>query len=260
MRPSHLLFGLLSLSLLAFSACKPRKKEESKYKELSRAELMEAHRAGDLKFKTLMLKGKADYANETKGDNVSFSYKVCVAKDSLIWANISKLGLPAATILINPDSVLMRLPLTREAVRCDFALLKDMSGLDVNFKTLQAYLVGDGGMPDDAQPVAGQQEPIELRSETPPYQVSWILNSSNYKLEKMVAKDPILGTESSLEYGGFIKLGKQEVPSTMILAATAPAKTRIELKHTDIKIDSEEATFSFRIPEGYTEKACAPSK
>lgn len=256
MRQGHLLLALLLL--LAVSACKNRQQDGPRYRGLSQAELHEKYQASALQFKTLTLKGKADYTNEAKNESIGFSYKVCIAKDSLIWANMTKLGLPAATILIDRDSVRMRLPLTREAVLCDFSVLRQMSGLDVDFQTLQAYLIGDGGMPATAALVSGREVPIELQSQSRSYQVSWFLNSSNFKLEKMSAKDPILGTESSLQYGEYIKVGKQDVPTTVVLVATTPAKTRIELKHTDIKIDSEEASFSFRIPEGYTPKDCAP--
>lgn len=249
-----------SLVILAFAACKPAQREGSRYRGLSQEELHARHQKSALQFKTVTLKGKADYTNEAKKEEIGFSYKVCIAKDSLIWANITKLGLPAATILIDRDSVRMRLPLTREAVLCDFSVLRQLSGLDVDFKTLQAYLVGDGGMPASATLVSGKEVPIELQSKSAPYQVSWFLNSSHFKLEKMVAKDPILGTESSLEYGEFIKVGKQDVPTRMVLSATSPTVTRIALKHTDIKIDSEEASFSFRIPEGYAPKDCAPPK
>jgi hypothetical protein len=256
MKLSHQLFVLLLL--LAGSACKNRPQNASRYRGLSQEEFHERYNASALQFKTLTLKGKADYTNVAKKENIGFSYKISIAKDSLILANISKLGLPAATILIDRDSVRMRLPLSREAVRCDFSILRQMSGLKVDFATLQAYLVGDGGMPAQATLVSGKEVPIELQSKSAPYQVSWFLNSSNFKLEKMVAKDPILGTESSLTYGEFIKVGKQDVPSTMVLITTAPAETRIDLKHTDIQIDSEDASFSFRIPEGYTNKDCAP--
>jgi Domain of unknown function (DUF4292) len=258
MRPHHLLFT--SLLLLLVAACKPAQREGARYRGLSQEELHERHQKSALQYKTVTLKGKADYTNEAKKEEVGFSYKVCIAKDSLIWANITKLGLPAATILIDQDSVRMRLPLTREAVLCDFAVLRQLSGLDVDFKTLQAYLVGDGGMPPAAALVSGKEVPIELQSKSAPYQVSWFLNSTHFKLEKMVAKDPILGTENSLQYGEFIKVGKQDVPTSMVLSATSPTQTRIALKHTDIKIDSEEASFSFRIPEGYTQKDCAPAK
>lgn len=249
-----LLVGLL----LAFASCKNRQQQDQgpRYRGMDQSELQQKHKESHLVFQTLTLKGKADYNNATKNENLSFSYKVCVAKDSLIWANITKLGLPAATILLDQDSVRMRLPLTREAVLCDYTILSKMVGMELGFETLQSFLVGDGGMPDSALLVSGNETPIELRSARGSYQVSWFLNSTHFKLEKMTVKDRILGAESSLEYSDFKKVSGQTVPALMRLVTTSPTSTRIELKHSDIQLDSDDATFSFRIPDGYQVKPC----
>jgi len=64
-------------------------------------------------------------------------------KDSLIWIHMSKLSVEAARIQITPDSISMINRLEKLYVREDIAELSNRLGVDMNFHTLQAWILGD---------------------------------------------------------------------------------------------------------------------
>ena len=251
---AHLL--MLLLGVLIIASCKPRQAKDANHSN-DVAKVVARHLASKVEFKTLVLKGKADLYDELKNENVSFTYKICIAKDSLIVGSISKLGLPAANMRLDHDSVKVRLPLTKEAILCDFRVVSSMVQLPMDFKTLQDFLVGDGKMGPNAKPEMPLKHPMVFEETNALGQVSYTVSSDHGKLEKMVVKDLNIARESSLEYGDFKQVKGQWVASTMKLTTTRPETTRIELKHTDIDIDSEDINFSFRIPENYEIKPCA---
>jgi len=64
-------------------------------------------------------------------------------KDSLIWIHMSKLSVEAARLQITPDSISMINRLEKLYVREDIAELSNRLGVDMNFHTLQAWILGD---------------------------------------------------------------------------------------------------------------------
>lgn len=238
------------LTLVLVLGCKPRHRVDEPVRRGSEDRL-EAHRNVVTEFETLVLKGKADIHDEVKNEDISFTYKITIANDSLILANVMKLGLPAANVLINRDSVLMRLPLNKEAIRCDLGMLTEMTGMPVDLKAMQDLITGDMKVPQAAQP-AGDGYTMDDQGR----QLSYFVGGGHFKLEKMVVKEPTFARELTLEYDDFVKKSGQWIPQSVQLTKTTPATTRIVLKHTDIEIDGEDANFSFRIPEGYTNRPC----
>jgi hypothetical protein len=252
-------FGLLFLLILALATgCKTRKEGSStRVRGLDKEKIVERHNKNRPDFKVLSLKGKADYENLSKKDKIGFSYKIDIAKDSLILASVSKFGIPALNVLMTTDSIFVRNVLDKSATICDFSLVSEMLGFGVDFAMMQNFLVGDAKFIEPMVLSSGRNEPIELKGNVKGYSVYWNLNDSHFRLEKMRLKDLILGQESELSYTDFKKVGAYQMASSMQLKVTQPEELRIDLHHTDIDFDKESVSFKFRIPESYEIKPCS---
>lgn len=254
-------FPAMLVVLMLAASCRTTREggNGSRYRGMSQEKVMEKYQNSLPDFKTVTFKGKADFENKTENSSIGFSYKINVAKDSLIWASVSKLGIPAANILIDRDSVRMRIMLSREAVLCDFSVISQMTGFDVNFDMLQAFLLGNAYFTKDALLVSRTEPPVEFKGRMSPYQVSWFLNDQHFRLEKMVVKDITLGAESVLSYSDFGRVGSTQMANLMELTTTQPQAARITMKHSSIEFDDDKASFDFRIPSSYEVKPCGKS-
>lgn len=251
------LFFFISV-LLLFASCKQRpiSNADSEVRGMDKEKAIEGHLDSHLKFEVLTLKGKADFADLAQGNSIGFTYRIDIAKDSLILINLSKFGVPAMNLLLARDTVKMKMQLNQTASVCDYGLFKKMVGMDFDLPKFQGFLLGETDLQEPLTITSGKGNPVVLEGARPNGQMSWILNSRNFKLEKMRISDPILGKESILTYSDFEKVEGQAVASTLMLEVTQPQKVRIELHHTGIAFDKEKVDFRFRIPSAYEIKSC----
>lgn len=257
MRHSWLWIAGLLLPLLMLG-CKNRKAvtDGPELRAGSKEELIAHHRASHLRFKTLTLKGKAKFDDFDKGQSIGFTYRIDIAKDSLILVNVSKFGIPAMNMLITRDSVRMRIPINQTASECAASELKKMGGIEMDMASLQDFLLGESELNDPIELTSGKARPAVLRGLRSGYEVSWIVNSKNDRLDKVNLRDSNLGRETTLTYSDFEKVDGQAVASTVLLEVTQPQKSRILLQHSSIAIDKESVDFRFRIPASYKMVPC----
>lgn len=249
------------VAVFVMAGCKTRDKgrKTTRVKGMDKEMALKKLNEAAVDFNIMHFKGKADFESvkDGKKEGMGFSYKVYIAKDSLLWGSFSKFGVPAASALIDQDSVRMRVSLGKFAVVCDFGLLSQLIGMEVDFGMVQSFFTGDPTLnPDKLTLVPNEEKSIQLREDRPPYQVSWFLNNSHNKLEKMVAEDVNLGRESSVVYSDFKDVSGKKVPSKAVIEATQGGEVRIELEHSTIEIEPNKSTFKFRIPKSYEIKKC----
>ena len=77
-----------------------------------------------------------------EADGISFSGQVRMAKDSVIWCNVSKI-FDVGRAMATPDSVWLRAPLLGRNESGDYSMLKKKTGVDISFAELQAILESD---------------------------------------------------------------------------------------------------------------------
>jgi hypothetical protein len=245
--------------LMAAPACKTRKDARSgrTARDMTAEKLIAKNKQATAKYQTLSVKGKADLENPQDGKTISFSYKANIAKDSLIWATVSKFGLPLATLLADPDSVRIRRLDVKEVVICDYSVLNKAAGMKVDFALLQNLFTGE------TQELEGKQLELstannqyQLSGQHAHYAVNWIFDPANYKLIQMEVEDATLGMASTLTYGNFMEVESQLVPSVVNLDVKSPNAMKLKLEHSQIALDDPDTDFSFRIPKSYEIKDC----
>lgn len=249
---------LLLLPLLLLAGCKPRQVADGPAATQPRtfAELdarLEAHR---LRFGVMSFKGQADLLDFNKNSRIGFSYRIDVARDSLMLVSLSKFGVPAATLLLTRDTVFIRLPLSKTAAYCDYAVVRQLVQLDLDYASAQALLLGEPQVQEPVEFLPASGRHIALKGRRGPQPVYWNLNGATYRLEKMQLEDPNLGAKSEIIYGDFKKVEGQPVAHTLVVDATETQLLRIELHHSAIAIDKEKVNFKFRVPDTYTIVPC----
>lgn len=251
---------ILALILLVSApACKTRREARNgkTAKDMTAETLIQKNKEASAQYKTLSVKGKAELENPSDKSTISFSYKANVAKDSLIWATVSKFGLPLATILADPDSVRIRRLDVKEVVICDYSVLTKSAGMKVDFALLQNLLTGEAQeLKDKTLDFATAENQYRLKGKHGPYDVNWFFDPANFKLIQMDVEDAALGMASTLTYGNFLEVESQLVPSIVNLDVKSPNALKLKLEHSQIELNSPETDFSFRIPKSYEVKNC----
>lgn len=257
---SRILSIALAIGLLvSMPGCKTRKEARSgrTARDMTPEKLIAKNKEATAQYKTLSVRGKADLENPQDGKTVSFSYKANIAKDSLIWATVSKFGLPLATLLADPDSVRIRRLDVKEVVICDYSILNKAAGMKIDFALLQNLFTGETQeLEGKALDFASESNRYRLSGQHGHYAVDWIFDPANYKLIQMDVEDATLGMASTLTYGNFMEVESQLVPSVVNLDVKSPNAMKLKLEHSQITVDEPDTDFSFRIPKSYEIKDC----
>ena len=92
-----------------------------------------------------VVKPKPEFTTITfsgEADGISFNGQLRMAKDSVIWCNVSKI-FDVGRAMATPDSVWLRAPLLGRNESGDYSMVKKKTGVDISFAELQAILESD---------------------------------------------------------------------------------------------------------------------
>jgi hypothetical protein len=250
------LSAALLMALLAM-ACKPREVTGDNSPRGTGAEVLQRYQQHLLDYRTLSLKGKGTYDNPTDKQNFTFTYRINVLRDSLIWASISKFGIEGMRMLANRDSVWVRRMDAQEGIRCDLGYLREATGMDVDFAGLQSFLVGElVGSPSSLRYVDGSKNPYQYLGTLSGYQVKWEIDGRSHKVVKATAQEPILQKQSTFSWGEFKPVGNSTFAHMLTVDVTAPKAMRFEMSHSNVAINEENVNFNFSFPDNYAIKNC----
>lgn len=220
-------------------------------------EVLAAHEKARARFETISFKGKGEYTGATAKDNFTFTYKINIAHDSLIWASISKFGIEGMRLLADRDSIWLRRMDIQEGVRCDYTMIRKATGINADFYTLQSLLLGElKGETNGLRYVDGTKSPYRFEGTLPPYQVSWYLDGKHHKLVKAEANDPLLNQNSLFNWQDFRELNGQMLSYLLSFEMYAPQKVKLAMTHTSITLDGDNINFNFSFPDNYAIKNC----
>ena len=94
-------------------------------------------------FEWLTAKATVDYTDKS-GETTTFDVNLRVRKDSAIWISITPLlGIEAARVLINRDSLMILDRVHRTFSARDYNYLEDMLKTGINYDMIQAVIVGN---------------------------------------------------------------------------------------------------------------------
>ena len=247
---NYLLF--LLFCLIIASACKNRKlvKEEKGLASWEKS-ILEVKAERPL-FKTLSFSGKGKTEIPSSDINLGFSYTINIQKDSLIWIRVTKFGLEAARALITKDSVFIMDRLNQTLKVADYAPAKALTGIELDFSTLQDLIIGNfNPIPKQLNWDGTSSSPLILNGIEAGTEFSYSVNPELKKLVEINAKNQLKNQASVIKYSDFMPQANTTIPKSGRIMVSAPRQAKIEFDHRKIDINPDRFSMKFRVPSSY---------
>lgn len=204
----------------------------------------------------------SDINNQTN----SFSANLRIKKDSAIWISISPaLGIEVARALITPDSLKFINRINGTYFKGDYKYLNELLQIEVNFKMIQAILLGNVYLHYSIEQYIRDRENSELVLSTlkkrrirrdidleiPQIltQEIWFSSLQN-KIVRMEMQDYRPVRKFTVNYLQFEKVDELNMPNKLIITAQADKHVKIDLEYSRMTINKE-LNLPFNIPENY---------
>jgi hypothetical protein len=260
--------------MIAGSSCRVSKKAEAapppaKPKASLASEVFDSVMSHQFEFEWLTAKAQVDYTDKT-GETSSFDVNIRMRRDSVIWISITPLlGIEAARVLINRDSLVLLDRVHKEWKVRSFEFLTDMLRTEVDFDMMQAVLLGNYFMYQRNEKIRSyyEEDPYAILSTLnkrqvrrameekdparPVIQDFWI--DGNYRIVKSRITDDKLDRWVEATYSSFFPVNSRLFAQNMVV--TFFASTPVIMKVSFSKVTAEESvTLPFTIPERYEKK------
>jgi hypothetical protein len=204
----------------------------------------------------------SDINNQTN----SFSANLRIKKDSSIWISISPaLGIEVARALITPDSLKFINRINGTYFKGDYKYLNELLQIEVNFKMIQAILLGNVYLHYSIEQYIRDRENTEfvlstlkkrrirreIDVEIPQIltQEIWFSSLQN-KIVRMEMQDYRPIRKFTVNYLQFEKVDDLNMPNKLIISAQADKQVKIDLEYSRMTINKE-LNLPFNIPEDY---------
>ncbi len=215
----------------------------------------------EIDFKFLTAKAKVSFKSKDQDiDNATVNIRV--QKDSLIWIAISKIGVEAARVRVDRDSITILDKINNEYTQYDFPALSKRFNFDMNFELLQALIVGNLPLPKQpAQKIKNERDYLLLRQTEGKVLVENYIGEENRKLKKlMVVEQPTKNT-LRLDYADFTALNNFLFPYTSLITVDYKSgtdgqfyQTLLRIRHSKVELADKNPGFPFSIPPRYTRR------
>jgi hypothetical protein len=250
-------FGLIILVLFSigwYSCGSSRKLHKSdtanSENALSPEDMLNRNKSGDFLFHNLSLKGDGKF--QSKKEELTFTYRVLMVQDSLIWCSISKLGIEALRIQISPDSIEVLDRLNKRYAQADYQFLQGLTGMDLDFRALENLLTGNIVFVKDSLLADVKSKiPHRFLGKKDSTFFAYHLNSENFKVNRMEAENTAKNQKTFITYSVFKELSGFLIPEYILLTVVKPERNQLELTHTRIERDQTSLSLNFTIPESY---------
>jgi hypothetical protein len=196
----------------------------------------------------------------------AFNANLRICKDSAIWMSISPgLGIEVARVLIDKDSVRFINRLNSTYFKGGFDYLNKMLQVDVNFKMIQAVLLGNVYLHYGVDKYIQDRENTELVLSTLKFrkikrenelEIPQILTQeiwyspAQQKITKMEMQDYRPIRKFNVRYNAFETVEGISLPVKINIEASANKELKIVLDYSKIGLNKE-LNLPFNIPDGY---------
>ena len=255
---------------LFFSSCKTgRYIMKRPLKEYGADYLLEQLEANDLQFHSFSAKAAVDYYENGKRN--SFKVQLRVVKDSVIWMSVvPAMGIEAARIKIEKDSIFFLNRINKTYLKGDFAFLKKQLKVDVDYNIIQALITGSGFPFYHAEKFKASidgreyrlatsdrvQQRRTIRSDSEKRQImvksSWIIPES-FKISRIKLKEIKENSRKiDANYDEYMEFNNQLFPKNLSFdLSDKEMPFSINIKIIRIEFDQKKLSFPFKISSKY---------
>jgi len=239
-------------------SCKSQKDvvSNSSIKSLSSRKISNNHKDAMFESKTMEAKLKVNYKKikSSKKTSYSFSVRLRMLKDSVIWMKGNYKILSAFRLKITPNKVSFYSPLTKEYFEGDFSVLQKMLGADIGFDQLQNLLLGQSllELKGNKFHSAVFEDKYQLTSKKSMNIGDFmiLLNPTNFKIVSQSLVTP-KSDRLGVAYDEYTEVEKEWIPKKMKLSAKSiKNSTSIDIEFKSILLNKELET-PYSIPLGY---------
>jgi hypothetical protein len=211
-----------------------------------------AIRAKQLIFNTFA--GKAKTKLDINGDKNDVTLNIRIERDKRIWVSITAiLGIEAARAMITPDSILIINKLQGVYTRKPFSYVYQYAGNQVNFKTIQAMLIGNA-IPEllNNDATVGADNANTIISGQLMDMMYKLIVGPDYKVSQTNLGNPAAALNLQVTNSAFMPAENRGIPSQIdIVSAAGDKKINVSMHYNTADFDKP-LDFPFSIPGGYT--------
>lgn len=200
-------------------------------------------------------KGKVQSENSGLSANISLRLK----KDEVIWASVQKMGFEVARLKVTPDSVYLVNKLANEALVGSYELLSKRYNVDVDFSTLQEFLIGNF-VPATRQEMINEDGPVQhVRQVRGRLQIDQIVDTTRYKLKRVEVRNLTNKDLMTIDYQDFEEVEGKPFAKSLLLTIQQPEGNRaksniVVVKLNQVSTSESSLDFPFSVPSNYERK------
>ncbi len=249
------IYRIILVLLVLFSSCKSNKITFGtvvKAKKISTKKIVKRHTVAKLKSKTVDAKLRIAYSD--KKNNHTFSVRLKIKKDEVIWLKGTKF-ITVFKAKITPTEVSYYSPLDKTYFTGDFYMLERLLGVKMTFTQLQNILLGQAiydikgkkysSTIDENSHLLSPKRQEEL------FEAFFWVNPQHYKLDRQSLKNKDDDKSLYIFYRNYSKIDEVTFPKKIEI------KAKYAQKFTNIYLDYKSVQFntilnlSYKIPTGY---------
>ena len=200
-------------------------------------------------------KARINVRDDKKEKDVKANIRI--RKDSVIWMDISVVGVSGARALINQDSITIRSNVDKEYFVFEFKELSKRFNFEINYQIVQAALLGNllyDKRPEDQVKTDGSFTILEQTIGTA--NIRNYINSASHKLEKIDLKEHNTNNSLVVNYSNFQNVGPKVFPYNGVIqilykTMAGVINNTITFEYSKAEVGDRELRFPFNIPRKY---------
>jgi hypothetical protein len=183
--------------------------------------------------------------------------QIRVRKDSVIWMNFTVIGVQGGRALINQDSITIISNVAHEYYVFDYKELSKKFNFEINYKVIQAAMLGNLLMDRTADDTVEQKSATYLLNQTVgTVKVLNFISAATMKIQKVELKEGNTYNSVTINYANFQPVGNKLFPyngtiNIFYKAAAGLLNTSITFEYNKAEVGDKELRFPFNIPKKY---------
>ncbi len=217
----------------------------------SAKEVIAGHNAIPKEFKTLYIRGDANYKDSKQSQSVSLEIKI--KKDETILVSVRVLGITMAKALITPKRVSYYEKINGTYFDGNYAVLSRWLGTELDFNKVQNMLLGEAL--DDLEKgnyqFSVEDGKYKLQGKDKAISKEFFFEGANYLLKKqVVAQGGQQPRSLEIQYPAHNQYQAALLPKEIKIEAEQKDRVNIKIEYKVVTFD-EKLTFPYEVPEGY---------
>lgn len=203
-------------------------------------------------------KARINFKDEKKERDVKANIRI--RKDSVIWMDISVVGVSGARALINHDSITIRSNVDKEYYVFEFNELSKRFNFEINYQIVQAALLGNLLYEKRAEDAVKDDGSFSILEQIiGSVIIKNYINKASTKLERVELKETTSSNTLNVSYSNFQNVGPKVFPYNGVInvfykTPGGMINNQITFEYSKAEVGDRELRFPFNIPKKYVRR------